>query len=260
MQRAGSDSFPIQKGGRFKKMRCRRGIIWIAALAGALLILMVCALTGCVATKTTGNTGVQPPSQTQTTGNTGEQQAGQTQNGQTGQTGGEQLQPLPPPNTQNTIQDKTKAEKLPPILENATFEMGHYGWSPQEGTIVTEDNGNKCIKVGYTWGLYQFLQVKPGETYQIYCKAKLGTEPASPARMSIIFYDSDHKIMPESETYLHSPGYEWSSFPKKVFTVPEKALFTKLFLLSHGKGTVCFDNISVSLVQKEAAASPGAAQ
>ncbi|MFA4885225.1 MAG: carbohydrate binding domain-containing protein [Desulfotomaculaceae bacterium] len=224
-------------------MRGRRGKIWIAALVGALLIVMVYALTGCVATQTTGNSGAQPPSQTQT-----------------GQTGPEQLQQLPPQTTPSTVPDKTKTEKLPPILENATFEMGHFGWSPQDGTIVTEDNGNKCIKVGYTWGLYQFLQVQPGETYQIYCKVKQGSEPASPARMSVMFYDSDHKIMPESMSYLHSPGTEWSSFPKKVFTVPENALFTKLFILSHGKGTVCFDNVSVSLVQKEANATPGAAQ
>ncbi len=224
-------------------MRGSRKKIWIAALVGALLIVMVYTLTGCVATQTTENSGTQPPSQTQT-----------------GQTGAEQLQPPPPETTQNTVPDKTKVEKLPPILQNATFEMGHYGWSPQEGTIVTEENGNKCIKVGYTWGLYQFLQVQPGETYQIYCKVKLGSEPASPARMSVMFYDSDHKIMPESMSYLHNPGTEWSSFAKKVFTVPETALFTKLFLLSHGKGTVCFDNISVSLVQKDGNASSGSGQ
>lgn len=239
-------------------MRGRRGKIWIAALAGVLLMVMVYTLTGCVATQTTGNTGEQPPGQTQTTGNAGEQPPSQTQ---TGQTGPEQLQPLSPQATQSTVPDKTKMEKLPPILENATFEMGHYGWSPQDGTIVTEENGNKCIKVGYTWGLYQFLQVKPGETYQIYCKVRQGSEPASPARLNVIFYDSDHKIMTESVEYLHNPGTEWSSFPKKVFTVPEGALFTKLFLLSHGKGTVCFDNISVSLVQqKEGSAPPVTAQ
>lgn len=216
-------------------MRGKRKKTLALAVVSALLMIMLYALTGCGTTQT-GNTGAQqpaPPAQQQT-----------------GPTSTPQEQPASQA-AQNTATEKTKPEKVPPILENATFEMGHYGWSPQEGKIVTEDNGNKYIEAGYTWGLFQFLQVKPGETYQIYCKVKQGTEPASPARMSIIFYDKDHKIMPESQSYIYMPGTEWGSFPKKVFTVPENALFTKLFLLSHGKGTVCFDNISVSQVAKE---------
>jgi hypothetical protein len=69
---------------------------------------------------------------------------------------------------------------------------------------------------------------------------------ASPARLSLIFYDSNHNIMPESNSFYYTPGTEWSSFPKNAFKVPENALFTKLFLLSHGKGTVCFDDIEVT--------------
>ena len=218
-------------------MRGKRRKFLTTAVIGALILVMLYALTGCGRTQTSDTAAPQPAPAVQ------EQPATQEQ-------------PAP-----TSVPQEPKPEKATPILENATFEMGHYGWSPQDGAIVTEDSGNKCIKVGYTWGLYQFMQVQPGETYQIYCKVRQGTEPASPARISIIFYDSDHKIMTESQSYIHMPGAEWSSFPKNVFTVPENALFTKLFLLSHGKGTVCFDNISVSLVTKDAApAAPAEGQ
>lgn len=218
-----------------------RGInvkIWVSILVGALLLVMIGALAGCVATQTTRKTDQQPPAQTQT---------GPTEPGL-------------PEATESTEPAETEAEKALPILQNATFEMDHYAWSAQGGKIVTEQNGNKCMEVGYTWGLYQFLQVKPGESYQIYGRVRQGSAPATPARMNIIFYDSEHKIMAESVEYLHNPGPEWGSLPKKVFTVPKEALFTKLFLLSNGKGTVCYDNISVSLVQKEGSPAPGAAQ
>lgn len=212
-------------------MRVKRKNIMLLAMVSALLLIVLYALTGC-GSKPVENTGAQPPAQQQaaTTETTKEQTAAQV--------------------TPETVPVNEKQEKAPPILINSTFEMGHYGWSTQAGTIMTETNGNKYMRVGYTWGLFQFMQVTPGQTYQIYCKAKQGTEPASPARLSIMFYDKDHKIMKESVSFYHYPGAEWSSFPKKAFTVPENALFTKLFILSNGKGTVSFDNISVSLLSK----------
>lgn len=203
----------------------------VLAMVSALLLIILYALTGC-GSKPAEKTGTQPLAQQQaaTAEPTKEQPAEQV--------------------TPDTVPINEKQEKDPPILINSTFEMGHYGWSTQAGTIVTETNGNKYMRVGYTWGLFQFMQVKPGETYQIFCRTKQGTEPASPARLCIIFYDKDHNIMPESVSFYHYPGAEWSSFPKRAFTVPENALFTKLFILSNGKGTVCFDNISVSLASK----------
>lgn len=225
-------------------MRVKRK--WTMVLLGALLLVVLCVFAGCTQSRPAGDTNPQQSAQQQ------EQTQPQVQDTQA-------QQQAEPQNTPKTDTSNAPPEKKLPILQNATFEMGHYAWSPQAGTVETEDNGNKYMVAGYTWGLYQFLQVKPGESYQIYCKVKQGAEPASPARLSIIFYDSDHNIMEESKDFIYAPGTEWSSFPKKVFKVPENAVFTKLFLLSNGKGTVCFDNISVSLIPRETtpAASAG---
>lgn len=229
-------------------MRVQRKI-WILFVFIALMIAALCVFTGCATNQPASNSNQQPPVQQQEQNSQAQQQ----------QQAAPQSTPATVPVTVPTNEEP--AEKALPILENANFEMGHYGWSPQDGTIETEYNGNKYMTAGYTWGLYQFLQVKPGESYQIYGKVKQGMEPASPARLSIIFYDRDHKIMTESQNYVYNPGYEWSSFPKKVFKVPENALFTKLFLLSNGKGTVCFDNISISLTPRETTpAAPGTTQ
>ena len=229
--------------------------VWATAVISALLVLMLCVLSGCGSTQSTGPTGTQPPAQGEPaqTGPTVTQPPAQEQPAQTSPA---QQQTLPGA-AQNAEPEKEKSETASPILQNADFEMGHYAWSPQEGTIVKEENGNKCMRASYTWGLYQFMQVEPGKTYQIYCKARQGTEPASPARMSIIFYDSNHKIMKESLDIICSPGTQWDYFPKKSFTVPQNAVFTKLFLLSNGNGSVCFDNISVSLLIREST-TPGA--
>jgi len=213
-------------------MRVQRKKVWSLVLITALLLVALLVFAGCGTNQTIGGTNSQTPTQQPAQSSPAQQQSAT------------QVTP-------GTAPEKLQAEKPAPIMENATFEMGHMGWSPQEGTIETEENGNKYIEVRYTWGLYQFLQVKPGESYQTYCKVKQGTEPASPARISVIFYDKDHKIMPESQTYFYNPGTEWCSFPKNVFKVPENALFTKLFLLSDGKGTVCFDNVSVSLSPRQ---------
>lgn len=210
-------------------MRLKDRRNWAVAVAGAVLVLLLCILSGCGTIQSTSQTGEQPP---------GQGQEAQTEPGQ------KQEQPETP---QNGEPKAVKPERTLPILQNANFEMGHYGWSPQDGTIITEEDGNKCMSVGYTWGLFQFMQVTPGKTYQIYCKVRQGNEPISPARICIIFYDTDHKIMPESLDIINNTDTEWRGISKKVFTVPEEALFTKMFLLSNGKGTVCFDNISVSL-------------
>ncbi|OPZ70456.1 MAG: hypothetical protein BWY80_01501 [Firmicutes bacterium ADurb.Bin456] len=231
-------------------MRVKGRKIWALALAGALLIMFLCFLSGCGSSKSTNlaNGQKEPavpgnPRQIQGEGaQSAPDGAGMPGQGKDGLAGPAQGQ----------VQPGVSGKNLQ-ILQNGTFEMGHYGWSPQEGKVLTEENGNRCMRAKYTWGLFQFLQVAPGETYEITCRAKQDQAPMSPARMCIIHYDSDHKIMTKRADIVHIPGTQWEDFPLTSFTVPEDAVFTKLFLLSNGEGSVCFDNVSISPVAGDSA-------
>lgn len=235
-------------------MRVKGRRIWALAIAGAILIMLLCLLSGCGTTQSTSSTGGQPaqtaPGGTQAPVRGVEDQTSPDNIQPPAQEKEEQTAPAQdqaqPGITPNGEPEPEKPGKNLQFLQNGSFEMGHYGWSQQEGTIVTEENGNKCMSAEYTWGLYQFLQVLPGENYEITCQAKQEQAPLSPARMCIIFYDTDHKIMKQSTDIIYVPGTQWEDFPPTSFSVPEDAIFTKLFLLSNGEGSVCFDNISVS--------------
>ncbi len=223
--------------------------IWALAIAGALLIMLLCLLAGCGTTQSTQTT----PGSTQAPDQEAVDQASPDSTQAPGQEQKEQTTPGQDGITPNGEQKADTGKKVE-ILKNGSFEMGHYGWSPQEGTIVTEDDGNKCMSVKYSWGLYQFLQVHQGQTYEITCQVRQDQEPISTARMCIIFYSKDHKILNERTVdILHIPGTQWEDIPHTTFTVPRGAAFTKLFLLSNGHGSVCFDNISILPVAGDSA-------
>ncbi|NLW37781.1 MAG: hypothetical protein GXY90_04310 [Peptococcaceae bacterium] len=225
-------------------MRIKGRRIWALAIAGALLVFLLCLLAGCGKTQSTETT----PGSTQAPGQEAVDQASPDSTQAPGQ---EQAQPGM---SSNGEQKADKPGKKVEILKNGSFEMGHYGWSPQEGTIITEDDGNKCVSVKYSWGLYQFLEVHQGQTYEITCQVRQDQEPISTARMCIIFYSKDHKILNERTVdIIHIPGNEWEDIPPATFTVPKGAAFTKLFLLSNGHGSVCFDNISITPVAGDSA-------
>lgn len=243
-------------------MRLKGRRIWALAIAGALLVMLLCLLAGCGTSQSTRTTGDQPvqtaPGSTQAPVQEAEEQASPDSIQTPAQQQEEQTAPGQdqdqPGITSNGEPEPEKPGKKLDIFKNGSFEMGHYGWSQQAGKIVTEENGNKCMSAKYSWGLYQFLQVLQGETYEITCRARQDQEPSSPARMCIIFYSKDHKIMKERTIdIIHIPGTQWENFPPTSFTVPVGAAFTKLFLLSNGQGSVCFDDIRVSPVTGDSA-------
>ena len=178
-----------------------------------------CRLRTSQSTRTTGDQPVQTaPGSTQAPVQEAEEQASPDSIQTPAQQQEEQTAPGQdqdqPGITSNGEPEPEKPGKKLEIFKNGSFEMGHYGWSQQAGKIVTEENGNKCMSAKYSWGLYQFLQVLQGETYEITCRARQDQEPSSPARMCIIFYSKDHKIMKERTIdIIHIPGTQWENFP-----------------------------------------------
>jgi hypothetical protein len=127
-------------------MRLKGRRIWALAIAGALLVMLLCLLAGCGTSQSTRTTGDQPvqtaPGSTQAPVQEAEEQASPDSIQTPAQQQEEQTAPGQdqdqPGITSNGEPEPEKPGKKLEIFKNGSFEMGHYGWSQQAGKKYLE--------------------------------------------------------------------------------------------------------------------------
>jgi len=139
------------------------------------------------------------------------------------------------------------------LMINGDFEMGLYGWIGMADQIKYE-NGNRFIRNGYNWEVFQIIDVNPGQKYLITAKTRKGTS-SKPARIKVVFLNQDEKRVPEFFNILHSfDAAGWENVTE-VIQAPSSVNQLRVYLLSDDpkrSGTYCdFDNISLKPVTDE---------
>lgn len=138
------------------------------------------------------------------------------------------------------------------LLINGDFNLGLYGWTGY-ASLIKEENGNKFIRNGYNWEVFQPLEVVPEQNYVITAKTRT-VNSSAPSRIKIIFYNDEGQRAPEFYNILHVPGTgTWENITE-VLQIPPGYHLARIYLLSDdsaGNGTSDFDNVSFKQVSDE---------
>jgi len=139
------------------------------------------------------------------------------------------------------------------LMINGDFEMGLYGWIGMADRIKYE-NGNRFLRNGYNWEIFQIIDVNPGQKYLITAETRKGTS-SKPARIKVVFLNQDEKRVPEFFNILHSFDTTGWENVTEVIQAPSSVNQLRVYLLAddpEGNGTYCdFDSISLKAVTDE---------
>ena len=151
--------------------------------------------------------------------------------------------------------DQLRCDLLDQMLANPDFEQGSGGWAGiDSSSLINLDStyvqsGSTALRFDYqsqVWpGIEQFIDINPGDSYQISCYWK-GENLTANSTVRLKWFDDNNQQIGSSQ-YVCSSSTGTFDYVNKTATVTAPAGATQLKIRAYansGTGTIYLDNLT----------------